>query len=113
MRPLWIFCLGEYVSQLGLEVDLLDRFPHQLSGGQLQRANILRALLVNPNILICDEILSQLDMPIKVQILTFLKNWLQEKGHAMIFVSHDQREIDYLSHEVMVLEGGKVISRKR
>lgn len=105
----WEETLIKNSEELGLGTDLLDRYPHQLSGGQLQRANILRALMVHPSILICDEILSQLDMPIKTQILSFLKSWLERETRAMLFISHDEREINHICHDTLVLQEGKPV----
>ncbi len=101
------------LHEVGLEADHAARYPHQLSGGQRQRACIARALLCNPEVLICDEVISALDMTVKVQILELLKRLQAERDFAMLFVGHDIEAVRWISDEVLVLHRGRLVERCR
>ncbi len=88
--------LSGLVHSLGLSFDLFDLYPHQLSGGQRQRLHVLRALMMRPRLLICDECVASLDDPVKYQILDMLKLLRDTDKISILFISHDQDSVDYL-----------------
>jgi len=102
-----------YLSQLLLEVELdpqlMHRYPHELSGGQLQRLSIARAIGVNPEVIICDEPTSALDATVKVQILNLLLRLQREKGVSYIIITHDISIVDYFADHMIVMKQGKAI----
>ncbi len=102
-----------YLSQLLLEVELdpqlMHRYPHELSGGQLQRLSIARAISVNPEVIICDEPTSALDATVKVQILNLLLRLQREKGVSYIIITHDISIVDYFADHVIVMKQGKAL----
>ncbi|MBS7541644.1 dipeptide ABC transporter ATP-binding protein [Ancylobacter oerskovii] len=101
------------LNEVGLDAGVADRYPHQLSGGQRQRACIARALLCDPEVLICDEVISALDMTVKVQILDLLKRLQGERGFAMLFVGHDIDAVRWISDEVLVMHRGRIVESCR
>ncbi|MDF2999013.1 MAG: transporter ATP-binding protein [Xanthobacteraceae bacterium] len=99
------------LQEVGLEPEHRERFPHQLSGGQRQRVCIARALLCEPEVLICDEVVSALDMTVQVQILQLLQKLQNERGFAMLFIGHDIDMVRWISDEVLVMRHGHVVDR--
>lgn len=97
------------MDQVGLLPDLINRYPHEFSGGQCQRIGIARALIVQPRLLICDEPVSALDVSIQAQVINLLIRLRAELGLALIFIAHDLAVIRHLSDRVMVLYLGKVM----
>jgi len=97
------------MKEVDLNIDLLDRYPHQLSGGQLQRCAIARALSVNPKVIICDEPTSALDASIKIQILDLLLKIQKEKKISYIMITHDMSIIRYFSDNLIVMKDGNII----
>ena len=98
--------LAEMVS---LPPELMERYPRQLSGGQCQRMAIARAMAVQPEILLCDEITSALDVSSQAQILRLLADICREHHTAAIFVSHDLAVVSCLCDRVMILRGGALV----
>lgn len=97
------------LKSVGLDPDVVwNRRPHELSGGQCQRVCIARALLVNPQVLICDEAVSSLDVSVQAQILNLLEKAKAERQLGMIFIAHDVSVVKNISDRVMVLYLGKV-----
>jgi oligopeptide transport system ATP-binding protein len=97
------------LERVGLAPAHLDRFPHQFSGGQAQRIGIARALMVEPEIVVCDEPLSSLDVSIKAQITTLLQQLKQDLHLSMIFIAHDLPAVQQLCDRVLVLYLGHVM----
>ncbi len=101
--------VAKVVSQVGLRVEHLRRFPHSFSGGQRQRVGIARALVVEPNLIVADEPVSALDVSIQAQILNLLKDLQGELGLTYIFVSHNMAVIRYISDRIAVMYAGKLV----
>ncbi len=93
----------------GLSASLVNRYPHELSGGQNQRVGIARAMILGPRLVICDEAVSALDVSIRAEIIDLLITLQKERGLAMMFISHDLAVVREISHRVMVLYLGRVM----
>ncbi len=96
-------------ASVGLSPELMDRLPRQLSGGQCQRLAIARAIAVNPEILLCDEVTSALDVSSQAQILRLLADICREREMSAVFVSHDLAVVSCLCSRIMVMRGGAII----
>jgi oligopeptide/dipeptide ABC transporter ATP-binding protein len=99
------------MERAGLSPTLINRYPHELSGGQNQRVGIARAMIMKPKLVICDEAVSALDVSIRAQIIDLLINLQKEMGMAMMFISHDLAVVREISHRVMVLYLGRVMEQ--
>jgi peptide/nickel transport system ATP-binding protein len=99
----------ELMALVGLNVKHLRRYPHSFSGGQRQRIGIARELALKPELLICDEPVSALDVSIQAQILNLLKDLQQRLGLTYIFVSHNLAVVDYVADRIMVMCAGRVV----
>jgi peptide/nickel transport system ATP-binding protein len=97
------------VERVGLELEILDRFPRECSGGQLQRLVIARALLLRPKFLICDEPTSALDASIRAQILNLLVELKDQFDLTLVLISHDLRVVRYLCDRVAVMYLGQIV----
>jgi oligopeptide/dipeptide ABC transporter ATP-binding protein len=95
------------LARVGLEADLLDRFPHQLSGGQAQRVAIARALILKPQVLICDEALASLDGSVRRGIVDLLVEEQRRSALAILFISHDLKVVRQIAHRVLVMYLGQ------
>lgn len=99
------------LKQVGLSEEILNRYPHQVSGGQIQRALIARALLLDPRFLVLDEPTSMLDVSVQAQVLGLLKTLQQEKGLGYLFITHDLDVAVAFSDSLMIMNQGKVIEQ--
>jgi oligopeptide/dipeptide ABC transporter ATP-binding protein len=97
------------MARVELDPGLINRYPHELSGGQNQRVGIARAMILRPKLVICDEAVSALDVSIRAQIIDLLIQLQKEMGLAMIFISHDLAVVREISHRVLVLYLGRVM----
>ena len=99
----------EVTELVGLGKQYLSRYPHELSGGQKQRVGIARALTLNPRVLICDEIVSALDVSLQAGILNLLRRIQKERNLTLVFVSHDLSVVAHMAHKVAVLYLGQIM----
>jgi len=97
------------MARVGLDPAWINRYPHELSGGQNQRVGLARAMIVEPKMLVCDEAVSALDVTIQAQIVELIRGIQAETGLSLIFISHDLSVVRRLSHRVMVLYLGRVV----
>ena len=101
--------IKNYLEKVGLPTDCLEKYPHEFSGGQLQRIAIARALLAKPEIIICDEATSALDATVQKKILELLKTLQKELGISYIFIGHDIAVVQDISDRVIIIKEGEVV----
>ena len=105
----WLRRVEDLLEQVGLEKEYTGRFPHQLSGGQLQRIAIARALALEPKIIICDEAVSALDVSVQAQVISLLKKLKKDLGLSYIFIAHDLPVVRDFADRVIVMKEGQII----
>ncbi|MCF7548391.1 ABC transporter ATP-binding protein [Pseudonocardia sp. WMMC193] len=103
--------VDEVLETLRVDPALADRRPHEVSGGQRQRFAIARALVVRPRVLLCDEVVSALDVSVQGSVLNLLKDYVTETGAGLFFVSHGIPATAFLVDELIVMQGGRIVER--
>ena len=101
--------VGDMLEKVGLQREIVSRFPHEVSGGQRQRINIARALLMNPRIIICDEAVSALDVSVQAQVLNLFNQLKWEFDLTYLFISHDLSVVKFVSDTIIVMYMGEMM----
>jgi len=101
--------VADVLRKVGLRPDMMGRYPHEFSGGQRQRIGIARALAVGPEFIVCDEPVSALDLSVQAQIVNLLEELQERLELSLLFISHDLRVVQYVSHRIAVMYLGRIV----
>ena len=101
--------IEQLLQMVGLDAAALDKYPHEFSGGQRQRICIARAIATGPELLICDEAVSALDLSVRAQILELLEDLKRKLGLSLLFITHDLGVVQHIADRVVVMNRGKII----
>jgi oligopeptide transport system ATP-binding protein len=99
----------DMLAETGLSPQMINRYPHEFSGGQCQRIGIARAMILRPRLIVCDEPVSALDVSIRAQIVNLLMRLQREFGLSLLFISHDLSVVRHISHRILVLYLGRMM----
>jgi peptide/nickel transport system ATP-binding protein len=100
---------ADLIARVGLPRQVLDRYPAELSGGQLQRIAIARALTLRPKLIVCDEPVAALDVSVRAQVLNLMKDLQGEFGIALLFITHDLALVEVIADRIVVMRAGRVV----
>ncbi len=101
--------IGDILEAVNMRREYMDRYPHEFSGGQRQRIGIARALMVNPEMVVCDEAVSALDVSIQAQVLNLLLKLKEERNLTYIFITHNLSVVEYISDRIAVMYLGRIV----
>lgn len=101
--------IDELLTTVGLDGRVLDRYPYEFSGGQLQRLAVARAIVCEPDLVVCDEPVAALDMSIQAQVLNLLHELQERRGFSMLFISHDLSLVRVVAHRTAVMYQGRIV----
>jgi oligopeptide transport system ATP-binding protein len=99
----------EMMEKVGLTANMINKYPHEFSGGQCQRIGIARALITRPKLIVCDEAVSALDVSVQAQVINLLMDLQQEFGISLLFIAHDIAVVRHIAQRIMVLYFGEVV----
>jgi len=99
------------VRKVGLDEEMIARYPHELSIGQQQRVSIARALITRPSLLVLDECISALDISVQAQVLNLLLELYEERRMSYLFISHDIRAVQHLADKILVMKDGQIVEQ--
>lgn len=101
--------IEKVLTQVGLPLEVLDRYPHEFSGGQLQRIGLARSLMLSPDVIVADEPVSALDVSVQAQVLNMMKDLQNELGISYVFISHDLAVVQYMADRIGVMYLGRIV----